>query len=156
VTPLTSTLSFASLAPGQITPEDIYFSIQLPLDAGFGTYDLELVLDAQHPQTNQSVGIRRATLSYDITLLDSNFPWDCNFSSKSAPVVYDFDNDESLDILFMDVFGNGYMIDSEGDTFDQFATPNELNINRSLLWTIWIRMVPKIWCLPAVKAALSP
>lgn len=131
VTPLTSTLSFASLAPGQITPEDIYFSIQLPLDAGFGTYDLELVLDAQHPQTNQSVGIRRATLSYDITLLDSNFPWDCNFSSKSAPVVYDFDNDESLDILFMDVFGNGYMIDSEGDTFDQFATPNELNINRS-------------------------
>ncbi len=70
-------------------------------------------------------------MSYDITLLDSNFPWECNYSSKSAPVIADFDGDENLDILFLDVFGNGYLIDEQGELFDDFTSPAQLNINRS-------------------------
>lgn len=128
---LSDSIVISELAPGEISSEDIYFRIQLGESLSFGNYSVTLVVESMHPQTGLSTGQRRFKIDFSITLLDSRFPWESDFATKSAPVVYDFDDDGSLDILYLDVFGGGHLIGNDGTEFDSFSTNGSLNINRS-------------------------
>lgn len=119
------------LASGALSPEDQYLQFQLSDNIGYGIQYLTLLVDAIHPVTQQSIGVRRFKVSFDITLLDHRFPWDCYYASKSAPVVYDFNADGALDILYVDVYGSGYYINDEGDDYAGFTTDQPQNLNRS-------------------------
>ncbi|HNT52235.1 MAG TPA: C25 family cysteine peptidase, partial [Candidatus Syntrophosphaera sp.] len=119
------------ILPGQTSPADFYFRIQLPMDGGYGSYDFQLELDSIHPTTNLSTGVRRFDLGYEITLIDTRFPWDCQVQTKSAPVVYDLDGDGSLDIAYLDVHGSGYFIDNAGEYFDGFDQTPDQDVMRS-------------------------
>ncbi len=119
------------LAAGAISSDQLYFRVQLGEELSFGNYTISLVMDAAHPITNASVGIRRYVMDFSVTLLDNRFPWEFEVATKSSPVVHDFDNDGSLDILYMDVFGGVHIIGSDGEEFITYDTTDALNINSS-------------------------
>lgn len=131
ITPVTSEIIIPSLPSGQLSDEGLYLSFDLPATLPFGTFNLEISIDALHPVTQQSIGIRRFNASFEITLIDNRFPWDCEISTRSAPIVFDFDGDGALDIMYLDVFGQAYLIDQEGQQFDGFEAPDAQNIMRS-------------------------
>lgn len=124
-------VSIPELLPGQISSPDLYIQFQLPQVMNYGSYTFKAVLDAQHPVTNHSVGSRVYDAGFEITLIDNRFPWDCANNSKSAPIVYDFNNDDQLDIMYLDVFGQAWMIGSDGEQFGGFQPASEQNIMRS-------------------------
>ena len=124
-------ISIADLAPGALSSPDLYISFQLPYDLPYGEYNLKLSIDARHPVTQLSIGVRQSTASFAITLIDNRFPWDCENSTHSAPIVYDFNNDDDLDIMYLDVFGETYLIGTDGEQFGGFDAPSEQNVMRS-------------------------
>ncbi|MDZ4121749.1 MAG: C25 family cysteine peptidase, partial [Candidatus Cloacimonadaceae bacterium] len=128
---LSDEVVISQLNPGAISSENIFFRVQLGDALSFGNYSVRLVADALHPQTNESVGERLFTLDFSITLLDNRFPWESDFATKSSPVVYDFNGDGELDILYLDVFGGGHFVGNDGDEYGNFGTNASLNINRS-------------------------
>ncbi len=121
----------AQLLPGQTNPADFFLRVQLPAAGTYGNYTFQLALESVHPSTNLGTGIRKFDLNYNITLIDNRFPWDCQVGTKSAPIVHDLDGDGSLDILYQDVFGEAYFIDSEGEDFDGFFFGPQMDIMRS-------------------------
>ena len=124
-------LTIPQIQPGQTNDPNLFIRLQLPTDSGYGNYTLRLVLDAVHPVTNLSIGVRKFKIDYTITLIDNRFPWDCQVGTKSAPIVYDMDGDGSLDILYQDVFGEAYYINGQGDDFDGFYNGPQQDIMRS-------------------------
>ncbi|MEF3694075.1 MAG: C25 family cysteine peptidase, partial [Candidatus Cloacimonadota bacterium] len=119
------------LIPGATTPSENYVRIQLPSNIGYGTFTFKVALNAFHPQTGLSVGVRTFEASFDITLMDSRFPWDCQVGSKSAPIVYPFNSEEGLDIAYLDSFGRTWLVDNEGENYLDFAPAEQQNIMRS-------------------------
>jgi hypothetical protein len=124
-------ISIAQLPAGQLSDPNLYISFQLPQAMTYGSYSMKLVVDALHPQTGLSIGERKFTVSYDITLIDNRFPWDCQNNSKTAPIVYDFNADGDMEIMYLDVFGQAYLIGNDGDQYSGFMPPSEQNVMRS-------------------------
>lgn len=122
--------SYPQIAPGQVTGEDSYIRLQLPDSMGFGIYTLKLSLQSFHPQTNLTTGIRVFTVSFESTLLDNRFPWDCQTGSKTAPIVYDFNGDDQLEISYLSSFGTTYYIGNDGEDYQTYGAPDE-NIMRN-------------------------
>ncbi|MDZ4182584.1 MAG: C25 family cysteine peptidase, partial [Candidatus Cloacimonadaceae bacterium] len=120
------------LAPGAITgPDELLIRLQLPQTMPYGTHTLKVMVNAFHPVTGISIGIRYFDATFDITLIDNRFPWDCENSSKSAPIVHDFSGDGALDIMYQDVFGEAYYIGPDGEQFGGFDVSEAQNIMRS-------------------------
>ena len=117
--------SFAEIAPGQIVGQDSSIRIQLPDDIGFGIYSLKLTIQSFHPQTGLTTGERTYKANFEITLMDNRFPWDCLNGSKSAPVVYDFNNDSALDVAYLDSFGTTYLVGNDGELDNSFGSTDE-------------------------------
>jgi hypothetical protein len=131
VTMLGGPLVIPVIQPGANSDPSLYFRIQLPQSGGYGSYSLKMTVDSIHPVTNQSTGIRRFPVSYAITMIDNRFPWDYPVQTKSAPVVYDFDNDGDLEISYLDVHGDTHFINTSGDEYSSFDAPQQLEIIRS-------------------------
>lgn len=119
------------LAAGETSSEDLYISFQLPQSMSYGEFYLTVTIDAQHPQTHQSTGSRFFTASFAATLIDNRFPWDCLYSSTSSPIVYDFDSDDELEILYQDVFGEVYLLQNDAEQFGGFEFNENHNLMRS-------------------------
>ncbi|NLK49938.1 MAG: T9SS type A sorting domain-containing protein [Candidatus Cloacimonetes bacterium] len=128
---ISPSLFISHLPAGGVSDEDAYISFQLPVTLPFGIYEIELYVDAIHPVTQLSVGARRFTVQFEITLIDNRFPWDCQVGTRSAPIVYDFDGDGSLDIMYLDVYGDAYILSKEGEQTGGFELDEEQNIMRS-------------------------
>ena len=119
------------LLPGESCDSSFYFRIQLPQDITYGTYYLKILLDSSHPITGLSTGIRKFNLSFEITMVDGNFPWDCQIHTKSAPIVYDLNNDGTLDILYLNTLGQAHYINNNGEEFGGFTASPQQDIMRS-------------------------
>ena len=124
-------LNIATLAGGESSAEGLYISFQLPQTLTYGEFNFKVNIDAQHSQSGASIGSRSFDASFEITLIDNRFPWDCINGSHSSPIVYDFDDDGHLDILYQDVFGEVYLIDKSGQQFGGFAFDEPHNMMRS-------------------------
>lgn len=135
-------LSIPQIQGGAYADTTMYISFQLPVEMAFGTYDFSIRLRASDPSSGAIVCDRSYAASMSITLLDSHFPWDCFFSGKSAPAVLDYNFDGSREVLYVDVTGNGYFVNAEGQLIDSFTMPIEgESINKSFAVT---RMTPDV------------
>jgi hypothetical protein len=119
------------ILPGATCDPSFYFRIQLAEELNYGIYYLKLVLDSTHAITGLSTGIRKFDLSFEITMVDSHFPWDSLIHTKSAPIVYDLNNDGNLDILYLNVFGQAHYINNNGDEFGGFTISPQQDVMRS-------------------------
>ncbi len=117
------------LLPGQTSDPGLYFRVQIPTDAVYGNYTLNLEMQSIHPVTILSTGTRNFALTYNLTLIDDN--WDCAVGSKSAPLVHDFDGDSNLDVMYLDVFGENYLLDNSIELVDSFEPSTQMDIMRS-------------------------
>jgi hypothetical protein len=128
---LGSCLNIPQILPGGESPLDTYIRLQLDDTLGFGTYTVKLLIESQHPQTLLSTGQRRYEASFQLTLIDGRFPWETDNGGKSAPLVGEFSAQAGQEILYSDVFGNGYIIGHDGQTISTFNAPAGMNITRS-------------------------
>lgn len=126
-----SCIMIPQILPGGQSPLGTHIKLQLPMDLGFGRYTIRMVMESQHPQTGQSTGLRSYEVSFEITLIDNRFPWETPNGGKSAPLVGEFSAAPGQEILYLDVFGNGYYIGNDGETLSTFAGPANTNISRS-------------------------
>ena len=123
---LDDSLQIPLIQPGETSSENDYLRLQLLPTASYGITYLKLKLESFQPDTGLSTGVRSYELSLDITMVDSNFPWDCQIQTKSSPIVYDFDGDGSPDIMYLDVQGRAYYInDSAEELWDWYAPPRQ-------------------------------
>lgn len=120
-----------SLAAGETSHEDLYISFQLPKNLPYGEFHLRVLVDGKHILTQESVGARSFPASFDVTLIDNRFPWDCMHNTASSPIVYDFDDDEELEILYQDVYGNVYFLQNDAQQFGGFDFNEQHNLMRS-------------------------
>ncbi|HPV14173.1 MAG TPA: C25 family cysteine peptidase [Candidatus Cloacimonadota bacterium] len=128
---VSDSLVIPSLPSGNSSDENLYLSFQLPQSMPYGKFNITVLIDAQHPQTQQSIGLRTFPASFELTLIDNRFPWDCLHSSNSSPIVYDFDSDDQLDILYQDVFGEVYLLQNDAQQFGGFDFDGNHNLMRS-------------------------
>ncbi len=128
---LTPQISLPQLAAGSYIDSTLCIRFQLPNEMDFGVYNYQIRLQASDPFSGQVVCDRRYGASLEITLLDSHFPWDCFHAGKSAPVVGDLQFSQETQVLYVDVTGNGYFINDQGEQVSGFDFPTEENINRS-------------------------
>lgn len=119
------------ILPGQSSSEDLFLELALPEDLGFGSFTVKIAVESLHPVTNLSTGLKYFDVSFEITLFDGRFPWETNYSGKSAPMVADINADGSQDILYTDVFGGIYKIGNDGLEYGFFGPPEQQNIFRS-------------------------
>lgn len=124
-------LMVGELQPGETIPSDMHFVLEMPQELNFGNYTLRLAVESFDPINNLSTGIKYYNVSFDVTLLDSRFPWETPNAGKSAPIVGDFNGDGNNEILYLDVFGIGYLIGTDGEAFGGFQSPEELSVFRS-------------------------
>jgi len=124
-------INAAQLSAGACLDTLSYISFQIPAEISFGQYHFTIRLTCHDQTTGALVCDRRYQADFEITLLDSHFPWDCYHSGKSAPVVYDFNGDTHPDVFYADVTGDGYFINHLGQTFASHDLSATENINRS-------------------------
>ena len=128
---LNGTQTIPQILPGQTSPDHFFIRVQLDPDISYGIYQMQLALDSVHPATNLSTGQRKFDISFEITMVDNRYPWDCQIQTKSAPMVHDFNRDGSPDIMYLDVQGRAYYINNLGDDFGGWFTPPQQEIMRS-------------------------
>jgi hypothetical protein len=109
----------------------LYIRFELPEDMPFGTYNYNLRLVCYDTASGMAVCERRFPATMSITLLDSHFPWDFFYAGKSAPVVGDLQFNETNQILYVDVNGDGHFINRFGENVGSFDFSTDENINRS-------------------------
>lgn len=122
---------FPSLPSGTTSSTDTFVRIQLPQNMDFGIYTIKVDINATHSITGALIGNRRFNATFEITLMDSRFPWDNMIGSKSAPIVADLDDEEGLDIIYLDSQGRSYLIGNDGESYLDFAPDEQQNIMRS-------------------------
>ncbi|MFA6721585.1 MAG: C25 family cysteine peptidase, partial [Candidatus Cloacimonadaceae bacterium] len=121
-------LSIPQILPGQTSADDLFIRVQLAPDISYGIYYMQLALESIHPVTNLSTGIRTYNISFEITMVDNRYPWDCQIQTKSAPMVHDFDRDGDPDIMYLDVYGEAYYINEQGEDFGGWFAPPQQDI----------------------------
>ncbi len=132
-----SHISIPQIQAGTYADTTLYLSLQLPQEMAFGTYNFKIRLRAADPVSGALVYDRKYTATMSITLLDSHFPWDCFYAGKSAPVVGDLQFNGTKQILYVDVYGDGHFIDTDGQQANSFNFATDENINRSFAAGMW-------------------
>ncbi len=124
-------ISLPQLPAGAVADTTLFIRFELPEDMSFGTYNFKIRLVAYDSVSGLAVCEKRFPVTMSITLLDSHFPWDFFFAGKSAPMVGDLQFDETSQILYVDVNGDGHFINRFGQTIGGFEFSTDENINRS-------------------------
>ena len=123
---------FANLSAGnnvEIINPDIYFSdissgnsviasyiINIPEDIPFGELELNLSLDANYIENNQSlIYSNNSKILLDITLNQSSFPFYTSSQVATSPIISDLDNNGENEIIFGDFTGKVYAVNFQGD-----------------------------------------
>jgi len=98
--------------------------IQIPMDISLGNIDVTLTLSADYIDQDgfSQEYFRNFVYSFQVSLHQSGFPITLGSQLKPSPVVVDFDNDGSLDVLIGDYAGLVHRYNSDGaevvdDTF---------------------------------------
>ena len=102
------------LSQGSIT--QFQSIIQIPMDASLGEVDVTLTLSADYIDQNGSTQeySRDFVYSFDISLHQSGYPIIMGSQLKPSPVVADFNNNGSLDVLIGDYAGLVHWYNTDG------------------------------------------
>lgn len=131
ITVLGPCVAVNSILPGGMSPLGAYIQLQLPQGLSYGTYNLKVELESQHPNTQLSTGIKTYNVPINITLLDNRFPWESQIQGKSAPIVGEFAGSAGKEILYADGNGLVSLIGNDGDVEASFSPASQVNLTKS-------------------------
>ena len=99
--------------------------IQIPMDVSLGEIDVTLTLSADYIDQDGLTQeyLRDFVYSFQISLHQSGFPISMGSQLKPSPVVVDFDNDGSLDVLIGDYAGLVHRYNSDGSEVSDATFP---------------------------------
>ena len=99
--------------------------IQIPMDVSLGEIDVTLTLSADYIDQDGLTQeyLRDFVYSFQISLHQSGFPISMGSQLKPSPVVVDFDNDGSLDVLIGDYTGLVHRYNSDGSEVSDATFP---------------------------------
>jgi hypothetical protein len=96
-----------------------YFTLEIPFDVELRDYHITINLKAYN--NGEQIFSRDFESSFNINLVNGSFPWLTGVSSKSAPVVMDYNNDGFNEILYADTFGNITIVNDHGVQIDSLS-----------------------------------
>ncbi len=124
-----STIALGQIPANEtINPSDS-FEVSLPYEIELKDYNITINIKAFI--SGEEVFNRSFDSQFSVNLLNSNFPWTTNISSKSSPVVIDYNNDGANEILYADNFGCIRILDATGNQIDSLNTNRIENIMSS-------------------------
>ncbi|MBN2829767.1 MAG: VCBS repeat-containing protein [Candidatus Cloacimonetes bacterium] len=107
-------------ANGTVENDNSYFTIVVPFDVELRDYNITISLKAF--SNGNEIFNRSFESSFNINLVNGDFPWFTGVSSKSAPVVIDYDHDGFNEILYADTFGNITIVNHHGVQIDSLTS----------------------------------
>ena len=94
------------------------FVVNVPQDCNYDVYEYTIQVVA--PVTRTTYFNKSYTLSFEVSLFQSNWPWDSPNSFVSNPIISDFNNDDQKEILAIDILTNVHLLTSEANEFPGF------------------------------------
>ncbi len=119
---------YGSIANGQ-SLETGSFVVSVPQDCTYGEYEYFLEI---HAPVQRNVGYDKTfSLSFDVSLDQANWPYHSTIPFVGNPMILDFDQNGTRDILGLDVFASSYLIDNDASVIDGYNWTAEEEIWRS-------------------------
>lgn len=109
------------------------FLVQVPQDCEYDSYFYTLTVTAPvGANANFEKEYRR---SFEVSLFQQNWPWNTTNSVLSNPLIYDFDDNSSLNLIIIDADANINLLDSDANQVSGYPWSNEENIWKSTALT---------------------
>lgn len=125
---IVDTVNYGSIASGN-SASAAPFVVQVPQDCNYDSYFYTLSVEAP---VNSNVSFHREyTLSFEVSLFQRNWPWQTTYSVLANPIILDFDNNGTRDLLIPDAEGNINLLDANADAINGFPWTNDENIWKS-------------------------
>lgn len=124
------TIHIPRLESGEDTGEQ-YFLFEIPQNTAYGLQKISYEVDSIHPETGLTTGSKSHSAYFDITLIDSRFPWETDHLIRSAPIVLPILDDGKNAIIQSDSYGSVNLISHSGERYGSFDAPMEQNIMQS-------------------------
>ena len=97
------------------------FTFSVNQEIALGDIDFELSITAGG--VNDYTYLNTILFQIPVTMDQSGFPFNTNFSVKSSPLAVDFDNDGEIEIIFGDNNGLVHVLSSDGTEWDNGLFP---------------------------------
>ncbi|MDD3051866.1 MAG: C25 family cysteine peptidase [Candidatus Cloacimonetes bacterium] len=121
--------NLGSILPGETATSEIPVTVELPYEMGYEGINYSVIIRAFN--NNSVVYERSFNCHFDINLMQYNWPWYNDHNIKSAPIVYDFNNDGSLDVIVSDASGSVNCLDYLANQQTGFPLLSSENILKS-------------------------
>ncbi len=105
------------------------FEITIPYDVELKEYDV--IINISATINGEEVFSRDFHSMFTVNLINGDFPWTTSILSKSSPVVIDYDNNGTNEILYADNFGGITILNDSGEQIDSLSVIRTENIMSS-------------------------
>jgi Peptidase family C25/Propeptide_C25 len=125
---ITGTVNYGTIGNGMISSA-APFVVQVPQDCNYDSYFYDITITA--PVAGDSFFERSYTLSFEVSLFQQNWPWITDNSVIGNPIIADFDQNGSRDVLIVDANANVSLLNSSANMLSGYPWMNEENIWKS-------------------------
>lgn len=105
------------------------FLVQVPQNCNYDSYFYTLTISA--PVSGEAIFQKSFELSFDVSLFQQNWPWNTNNSVLSNPIIADFDQNGSKNVLIVDADANVSLLNANANVISGYPWTNEENIWKS-------------------------
>ncbi|MFC1898197.1 C25 family cysteine peptidase [Candidatus Cloacimonadota bacterium] len=121
-------VDYGSIISGS-TSGSIPFVVQVPQDCNYDSYFYTLTLSA--PVAGDAFFEKSYDLSFEVSLFQQNWPWITDNSVLANPIITDFDQNGSRNVLIIDADANVSLLRSDASMMAGYPWNNEENIWKS-------------------------
>ncbi len=125
---VTATAEYGAIAPGDTSVNLIPYVIVVPQDCNYASYAYTITVTAQ---SAGGVFQRSYTMSFDIGLYQTGWPWTAGQQFRGAPIVYDYDGNGIDDLVTVNVTGGVSVLDFSGGLVEGYPVEHDENLWRS-------------------------
>ncbi|MDO9576822.1 MAG: C25 family cysteine peptidase [Candidatus Cloacimonadales bacterium] len=125
---ITGSVNYGVITNGTTSSSDP-FLVQVPQDCNYDSYFYTLTISA--PVSGGSFFQKSFELSFDVSLFQQNWPWITNCSVLSNPIIADFDQNGSKNVLIVDAEANVNLLNANANLVNGYPWTNEENIWKS-------------------------
>ena len=86
------------------------FIIQIPQDCNYDSYEFSLEVNSEF--AGNIIFTKTYNLHFEVSLFQQNWPWNCNCGITSNPIITDFDENGSKEVMIINAFADISLLNS--------------------------------------------